>query len=72
MTEDRARVVANVILGVAVAGAGYYVLRTPPLRRVVLRAAVTALTASIPRWVGREVQAAWQASASSPGVRRAI
>jgi len=63
MTEDRARVLANVILGVAVAGAGCYVLRTPPLRRVALQLAVTALTASLPAWFGREVRRAWKESA---------
>jgi len=65
MTEDRARTIANVILGVAVAGAGYYVLRTPPLRRAALRLALTTLTATLPAWFGREVQRAWLESAAS-------
>jgi hypothetical protein len=66
MTEDRARAVGNAILSVAVAGAGYYVLRTPPLRRAACRLAITALTVSLPAWFGREVRTAWRASAVGP------
>jgi hypothetical protein len=64
MIEDRVRTVANVILSVAVVGAGYYVLRTPPLRRAARGLAVTALTASLPARLGREVQRAWNETAS--------
>ena len=64
MTEDRVRTVANVILSVAVVGVGYYVLRTPPLRRAAPGPAVTALTPSLPARLGREVQRAWNETAS--------
>jgi len=59
MTKDRAEQVANVLLTAAAIGAAYYVVRTPPLRRLAWRLAVTAITVSLPAWVGREVQNAW-------------
>lgn len=39
MTKENARLTANVILGVAGLAAAYVVLTTPPLRRLVFRAA---------------------------------
>jgi len=39
MTKENARLAANVILGVAGVAAAYVVLTTPPLRRLVIRAA---------------------------------
>jgi uncharacterized protein (DUF2236 family) len=62
MTEDNARKVANVLLTVAALGAAYYVLKTPPLRRMAWRLAVTALTGTLPAWFGREMQHAWAES----------
>jgi hypothetical protein len=59
MTNDRAEQVANVLLVAAAVGAAYYVARTPPLRRLAWRLAVTAITVSLPAWIGREVQHAW-------------
>jgi hypothetical protein len=44
MTEDTARRVANVMFGVAVVGAGYYILATPPLRRLAWRLTVVGVT----------------------------
>lgn len=63
MTESTARQVANVVLGVAAVGAAVFVLKTPPLRRLALGLAVTALTTSLPHWLRGEVQQAWSASA---------
>jgi hypothetical protein len=65
MTDHSAEKVANAILGAAAVGAAYYILRTPPLRRLAWRLALTALTVSIPAWVGGEVQQAWAASGES-------
>jgi hypothetical protein len=39
MTKENARTAANVILGIAGVAAAYVVLTTPPLRRLVVRAA---------------------------------
>ena len=66
MTEDTARRVANAVLTLAAAGAAYYVLRTPQLRRIAVRLATTALTASLPAWVGHEVRRAWTESRQRP------
>lgn len=65
MTEDTARTIANVVLGAAVIGAAYVVVRTPPLRRMAWRLAVTALTGTIPAWLGKEVHQAWVESGQS-------
>ena len=61
MTEDTARKVANVALGIAAVGAAYFVARTPPLRRMALGLAMTALTGA-PAWLAREAQHAWMVS----------
>lgn len=63
MTEDTARKVANVTLGLAVAGAAYFVLRNPPLRRLAWRLAVVSLTGTLPAWLNQEVRHAWAESA---------
>ena len=44
MTDERAEQVANVLLAAAAVGVAVYVIRTPPLRRLAWRFAVTALT----------------------------
>lgn len=62
MTEDHARTVANVVLGAAVCVGAWYVLRTPHLRRVAWRLALTALTSTAPAWLGRELRTAWAES----------
>jgi hypothetical protein len=63
MTETQARRTANIVLGLAAAGAAYYVLRTPPLRRMALRLAGLALTGTLPVWFSGELQRAWAESA---------
>lgn len=67
MTEATAEKVANVVIGVAVAGAALYVLRTPPLRRAALRLAAAALTTSIPAWFRHEIEQGWRGSATRLG-----
>lgn len=59
MTEDNARKAANLIIGAAIIGAGWYVLRTPPLRRFAWRATLTAFTGTLPAWFSRELRQAW-------------
>jgi len=49
MTEQRVEQIANIVITAAALGAAYYVARTPPLRRMAWRLAVTALTGTIPR-----------------------
>ncbi len=63
MTEDRARDVANVLMAIAAAGAAYYVLRTPALRRMAFQLAGAALTGTVPAWLNREIRRAWAESA---------
>ena len=63
LDEDRARTVANVMIGAAALGAAVIVLRTPALRRLAFGLARTALTVTIPAWLSHEVQQAWSDSA---------
>ena len=59
MTEESARKAANVILGAAALGVTFYVLKTPPLRRMAWRLAVVALTGTAPAWFRAELEQAW-------------
>ncbi|CAN5672639.1 hypothetical protein BH23ACI1_BH23ACI1_12100 [soil metagenome] len=63
MTRETAETVADVLLGVALLGAAVLVLRTPALRRIAVGLATTALTTTLPAWMGREVTQAWVHSA---------
>ena len=62
MTEDQARVAANVVLGAAAIAAAYYVWRTPPLRRVAVQAARTWAAGPLAAWVATEMRRAWDES----------
>jgi hypothetical protein len=59
LTDDNARKLANVILGAAALAVAYYVVRTPPLRRLAWRLTVTAVTGTLPAWFNRELRQAW-------------
>ena len=65
MTQTTAEKVANVVIGAAIAGAAFYVLKTPPLRRYAWRLTVAALTGTIPAWLTQELRDGWEASASN-------
>ena len=67
MTEDTSRKVANLVLAGVAMGAAYYVVKTPQLRRLAWRLALTGLTGALPAWASRELQQAWAESG-----RRAI
>jgi hypothetical protein len=62
MNEQSAERVANVMLGVAVLGAAYYVIKTPNLRQLAWRLIVSAVTVSGPAWFKREIQEGWAES----------
>jgi len=59
MTSTRARTVANVVLVSAGVAAAYVVLTTPPLRRLVFRAAQIWLGASVPVYLVNQTRQAW-------------
>ena len=71
MTQSSAEKVATIVIGVAAAGAVYYVLKTPGLRRAAWRLSLAALTGTIPAWVSQEIKASWEASGQRPAVRNA-
>lgn len=62
MTARTAQKVANVAIGAAALGAAYVIVRTPPLRRLAMGLALSALTGAIPAWLTREAQRAWAES----------
>jgi len=68
MTEASAEKVANAMIGAVVVVAAYYVIKTPRLRQLAWRLAVTALTVSAPAWFSREIQHGWTQSGRRPGV----
>ena len=59
MTEANARTVANVILVSAGVAAAYFVITTPPLRRMALRAVKLWLGASVPVYLANQAREAW-------------
>ena len=65
MTNERAEQAANIVLAAAAIGVAVVVMRTPALRRVAWRLAVTALTGALPAWVAKEVRHAWSESGSA-------
>jgi hypothetical protein len=65
MTEANAEKVASVFIGAAVAGAAYYILKTPSLRRLAWRLTIAAVTGTIPAWLTQEIRNGWEASARS-------
>jgi len=64
MTNERAEQAASVVLAVAAVGVAVVVLRTPALRRLAWRLAVTTVTGTLPTWVANEVRHAWSESGS--------
>ena len=68
MTQSRAERIASVAMGAAVAGAAYYVIKTPPLRRLAWRLVVTGLTGTLPAWFRQEVKQGW-AQSCGPAAR---
>jgi hypothetical protein len=64
MTNERAEQAANIVLTAAAVGVAVVVIRTPALRRLAWRLAVTALTGSLPAWIANEVRHAWSESGS--------
>jgi hypothetical protein len=66
MTNATAEKIANVVVGAAVVGAAYVVIRTPSLRRLAWRLAVTGLTGTLPAWFRHEIEQGWRESAPAP------
>jgi hypothetical protein len=64
MTEQHARTAANVIMIAGAAGAAYYILRTPRLRRLVWQLARNWAKGPLVLWGATEIRRAWEASAN--------
>jgi apolipoprotein N-acyltransferase len=62
MTQRQAETVANVMLTAAAVGVAYYVLRTPPLRRLAFRLTTLWARGPLAIWAATEVRRAWDAS----------
>ncbi len=67
MTSGAARTTANVVLAAAGLAAAYVVVTTPPLKRLVWRAARIWLGTSVPLYLAGETRRAWIASGGRPG-----
>jgi hypothetical protein len=63
MRQEQAERFANVLIGVAVAGAAYYVLREPSRRRVAWDLVRHAAGGTVPGWLIAEALRAWNAAA---------
>jgi hypothetical protein len=72
MTERQAEKVANVVIGIAAAGAAVYILKTPALRRMAWGLARNALAGAGPAWLLGETRRAWDDSAQAEAPRAAI
>jgi uncharacterized protein (DUF2236 family) len=59
MTNEQANRVANALIAAAAVGVTVVVMRSPTLRRLAWRLAVTAVTGALPAWIGREVRLGW-------------
>jgi hypothetical protein len=68
MTEQQARNVANVFMAAAVAGAAYYVMVTPRLRRTAWTLARAWVSGPLAVWAANEVRRAWAESAARPAL----
>ncbi len=66
MTESSAEKLANVLIGAAIVGVAFYIVRTPSLRRLAWRLAVTAATGSLPLWLRQEIEHGWAESGRRP------
>jgi hypothetical protein len=71
MTDSTAEKIANAAMGAAVAGAAYYIIKTPSLRRLAWRLALMGLTGTLPGWFRREIQHGWRESCRTPASRYA-
>jgi hypothetical protein len=65
MTEDKAETIATFLIGAAVAGAAFYILRNPALRRMAWQLTRTMVLTTGPVWVASEATRAWNESAAS-------
>ena len=63
MTQKQAERFANVIIGVAVAGAAYYLLREPSRRRAAWDLARRVASDTVPGWLIAEALRAWNVAA---------
>ncbi len=66
MTEETAEKVADVVIGVALVSAAYYVLRDPGLRRAAGQLVRRALASSGP-WLYTELRHAWAETSGERG-----
>jgi len=66
MTDSQARTAANVMMGAAALAAAFYVLRHPPVRRAVWRAA-RELSGPGAMWAVAGLLRAWEQSGTVPG-----
>ena len=62
MTEKQARVVANIVIAGAAAGAAFVLFRNPKLRRMAWQVARQYATGPLAAWAATTVRTAWDDS----------
>jgi hypothetical protein len=72
MTENQARVAANVVIAAAAIGAAIFVMRTPKLRRMAWQLARQYATGPLAAWTAGTVRGAWDASGTGLGAGQVI
>jgi hypothetical protein len=63
MAQSSADKLANAVIGAVALSATYYVLKTPPLRRLAWQLTLATVTGIVPAWITQEIRASWEASA---------
>jgi hypothetical protein len=66
MTESTATRVATMLMAAAGTALVYYVVRTPPLRRLAFQLGRKAVLTWGPVWLATEFRSAWSASGRHP------
>jgi hypothetical protein len=66
MTESTATRVATVLMAAGGTAIVYYVVRTPPLRRLAVQLGRRAVLTWGPAWLATELRSAWAASGRHP------
>jgi hypothetical protein len=72
MTENQARMTANIVIAAAAVGAALYVMRNPKLRRTAWLLARQYATGPLAAWSVGTVRTAWDASGTSVAARDGV
>jgi hypothetical protein len=72
MTENHARVTANIVIAAAAIGAAVFLARSPKYRRMAWQLARQYATGPLAAWTAGTVRGAWDASGTGLGAGQVI